>query len=489
VKEYCRSLIIIIFFSFFLIFPVFQAPGITQDKAAKIDELMNLYHEYGQFNGTVLVSEGGKVIYKRGIGLANVEWNIPNEPDTKFRLASITKQFAAMLIMQLVERGKIDLNGKITDYLPDYRKDTGDKVTIHHLLTHTSGIPNYEQEFWADKSRDPLTIEQMVADFCIGNLEFEPGSTHRYSNTGYYLLGVIIEKVTGKPLDQVLRENILEPTGMTNSGLDTDGLVLENRATGYTRNIDGLTEAAYMYIDNAYAAGGMYSTVEDLYLWDKALYTEKLLSKKYKKIMFKPFLNNYAYGWGIRKVQIGDTEDSTLTIGHDGGIMGFSTRILRLVEDKHLIAILSNTVGLGTASVRDITNNIISILYDVPYDLPRKSITEAILKRITEKGVKAGIEMYHEMKEKHTDVYDFRERELNTLGYMLLQRDKTEEAIEIFKLNIEVYPEYANGYDSLGEAYMTKGDRELAVINYAKSLELDPNNSNAVRILNRIFEE
>jgi len=159
--------------SFSLVFLVLQVPGVAQDKAAKIDELMNLYHEYGQFNGTVLVSEGGKVIYKRGFGLANVEWNIPNEPDTKFRLASITKQFTSMLIMQLVERGKIDLNGKITDYLPDYRKDTGDKITIHHLLTHTSGIPNYEQEFWADKARDPLTIEQMVADFCIGDLEFE----------------------------------------------------------------------------------------------------------------------------------------------------------------------------------------------------------------------------------------------------------------------------------------------------------------------------
>ncbi len=151
------SSLITLFVIVFLAAFVFQANVFSQDKADKIDELMKVYHEYGQFNGSVLVSEGGKVIFKKGYGLAQMEWNIPNKPNTKFRIGSVTKQFTSMLILQLVEKGKIDLEGKLTDYLPYYRKDTGEKVTVHHLLTHTSGIPSYTglPRFLEDISRDP----------------------------------------------------------------------------------------------------------------------------------------------------------------------------------------------------------------------------------------------------------------------------------------------------------------------------------------------
>src|SRR5215468_1851591 len=142
-KRYIRLSPIAIFcFALLSLFAITES-ALAQDKAKKIDELMALYHSYGQFNGTVLVAERGNVIYKKGFGLADMEWDIPNQPDTKFRLGSITKQFTSMLVMQLVEQGKVKLDGKLTDYLPDYRKDTGDKVTVHNLLTHTSGIPSY----------------------------------------------------------------------------------------------------------------------------------------------------------------------------------------------------------------------------------------------------------------------------------------------------------------------------------------------------------
>ncbi len=143
---------------------------------------MRLAHNYRQFNGSVLVAENGKVIYKKGLGLANMEWNIPNEPDTKFRLGSITKQFTSMLVLQLVEQGRLKLDGKVTDYLPDYRKDTGEKVTIHHLLTHTSGVPNYtaQPRFFEDVSRNPFTVEDFIRKYASGDLEFEPGSKFNY---------------------------------------------------------------------------------------------------------------------------------------------------------------------------------------------------------------------------------------------------------------------------------------------------------------------
>jgi CubicO group peptidase (beta-lactamase class C family) len=469
----------------FAVLCLFAIPDsvIAQDEAEKIDELMQLYHEYGQFNGSVLVAESGEITYKKGFGLANMEWNMPNEPDTKFRIASVSKQFTAMLIMQLVQEKKIKLKDKITDYLLNYRKDTGDKITIHHLLTHTSGIPNFTNEFWDEYSLKRYTVEEMVENFCSGDLEFEPGSTYRYSNSGYYLLGAIIEKVAGKPFEQVLQERILEPVGMHNSGIDKPETLLEKRAAGYYKTIDGFVNVDYILMPNVGGAGAMYSTVEDLYLWDQALYTNKLLSQKYKKIMFKPFLNNYAYGWGVGKMEIGSTDDSTSSIGHTGYLRAFNSRIVRLIDDKHLIVLCNNT---GTTRLREMVRGIAGILYDKPYDAPKKSIADVLLATIKEKSIEAAIEQYHNYKENHPDLYDFGESELNNLGYQLLRTDYIGEAIEIFKLNVEVFPDAYNPYDSLGEAYMVKGEKELAIKNYAKSLVLNPNNTGAIEKLKKI---
>ena len=198
----------------FLIVAVITATNVSaQQNAKKIDLLMKQYDEYGQFNGSVLVAENGKVIYKKGFGMANMEWAIPNQPDTRFRIGSVTKQFTATLILQLVEEGKIKLDGKITDYLTDYRKDTGDKVTIHQLLNHTSGIPSYTSRpnFLAEVSRNPYSVADFVKTFASGDFEFEPGSKFSYNNSGYFLLGAIIEKVTGKTYETVLIGSRLKP--------------------------------------------------------------------------------------------------------------------------------------------------------------------------------------------------------------------------------------------------------------------------------------
>src|SRR5690606_17204118 len=194
----------------------------AQTKADKIDKLVSTYAEYGKFNGSVLVADKGNVIYKKGFGLADMEWNIPNQPDTKHRLGSITKQFTAVLIMQLVEQGKLQLHVPVTTWLPDYPKKNGDIITIHHLLTHTSGIPNMTScpGFIKDVSRNAYTPAQLVKISADSTLEFKPGERFAYSNSGYLLLGHIIEKVTGKSYEQVLQEHILTPLGMTNTGYD-----------------------------------------------------------------------------------------------------------------------------------------------------------------------------------------------------------------------------------------------------------------------------
>jgi CubicO group peptidase (beta-lactamase class C family) len=247
--------------------------SLAQTKAQKIEALLGQYHEYGQFNGAALVAENGKVIFKKGFGMANMEWDIPNMPDTKFRIGSITKQFTAMLVMQLVEQGKLKLDGKMSDYLPDYPKSTGDKVTIHHLLTHSSGIPSYTgfPNFFRDLSRDPYTPEAFVKTFADSALQFEPGSKFLYNNSGYFLLGAIVEKASGKSFEQALAENILTPLNMKNTGYDHHETVLKKRAAGYEKRLGDYTNAAYLDMSLPYAAGSMYSTVEDLFLWDQAL--------------------------------------------------------------------------------------------------------------------------------------------------------------------------------------------------------------------------
>lgn len=466
-----------------------QIQAFSQDKIDKIDALIQAYNDFGQFNGSALAAEGGKVIYKKGFGLANREWNIPNKPNTKFRLGSITKQFTSMLILQFVERGRIDLQGKLSDYLPYYRKDTGSQVNVHHLLTHTSGIPSYTSipNFFQDISRNPYPVEEFVKKYCSGDLEFEPGSRHVYNNSGYFLLGAIIEEITGKTYEDVLREKIFQPLGMENSGYDRHGPIIPNRASGYANAFDGYTNAPYLDMSLPYSAGSLYSTVEDLYLWDQALYTDKLISAKTKDLMFTPHIANYGYGWVIRQKNLPDSEKKLTSISHGGGINGFNTLIERLPDDRHLIVLLNNTPG---ANLGQMSDAIIRILYGKPYDLPKKSIAKAMFETLMEKDAKSALEQYKILKKDHLKDYNFGMQELNLLGYYLLnEKKRIEDAIEIFKLNVEVYPKYANGYDSLAEAYMIAGNEKLAIKNYAKSLELDPNNTNAVEKLYELVKK
>jgi CubicO group peptidase (beta-lactamase class C family) len=460
---------------------------IGQSKSEKIDQLMSLYYEYGQFNGTVLVAEQGKVIYKKGFGMANMEWQIPNKPDTKLRLGSITKQFTALLILQLVEQGKLKLDVPITTYLPNYPKTTGDKITLHHLLTHTSGIPNYTSfpNFLKEIIRNPYTPETFIKVFADLPLEFKPGEKFAYSNSGYFLLGYIIETVTGKTYAQYLQENIFTPLKMTNTGYDTPNVIIKNRAAGYERSGEKYINTNYIDMSIPYAAGSMYATVEDLYLWDQALYSEKLLSSKYRDLLFDLHIPTgggyYGYGWNIYEITIGKENKKLKVIEHGGGINGFNTILSRIPADKNLVVLLNNT---GQALLNEMNKTITAILYNMPYELPKKSIATALLITISENGLPSISEKLKELKKDNR--YALKEDEMNSAGYQLLQSGKIKEAIEIFKLNVESFPNSGNVYDSLGEAYLKDGNKKLAIENYKKSIELDPTNLNGKKIVDEI---
>lgn len=459
-----------------------------QTKIDQLDELLNQYHEYGKFNGSVLVSEQGKVIYKKGFGQANMEWDIPNKPNTKHRLGSISKQFTAMLILQLAAKGKLDLHAPISKYLPDYPKESGDKITTHHLLTHSSGIPNYTSfpGFFEEESRDPYKPEEFIKKFQDKGLEFKPGEKFNYSNSGYFLLGVIIEKLTGKTYEAMLHENIFTPLGMDDSGYDNHGAILKNRATGYEKNGNSFVNSNYLDMSIPYAAGSLYSTVEDLYIWDQALYTNKLLPKEYMDLYFKPYIaafgnSHYAYGWGVGKEAIGNTKDSIAVISHGGGINGFNTEISRSTSDKSLVVLLNNT---GGAPLNQMTSAIRGIMNGKPYDLPKKSLAYDLLGVIQAKGIKEGIIYFNANKD--SDVFDLNENEMNQIGYKLMGDGSVEEAAQVFKLNVEAFPKSFNVYDSYAEALMKLGKNEEAIKNYKISVEMNPANQNGIDMLKKL---
>lgn len=459
----------------------------TQRRAARIDAFMALNHDYGRFNGTVLVSVGGKKIFAKGYGFANMEWDIPNQPDTRFRLGSITKQFTAMLVMQLVEAGKVELDGTISDYLPFYRTDTGKAVTIHHLLSHTSGIPSYTRlPDFVEISRSHYSVDEFITRYCSGDLEFEPGNRFSYSNSGYYILGALIEAVAGKTYEEVLNENILAPLGMKNTGYDHNEVVLAKRASGYIPTMNGFMNAPFSDMSVPYAAGGMYSTAEDMYLWDRCLYTTTLLSEQYRDRMFTPVLNDYAYGWHYRRVPLTGMQERIQVMQHVGGIRGFYSLITREVDNRYFVLLLNNTAKFNDAELQEITAGILNILRDKPYAVPKKPAARMLYEAIKSAGIEAAVTQYRRWRTTARDEYDLREEGLVILGYELLGNGKLDAAIEVFTLAVEGNPNSYNAYDSLGEAYAAKGDVENAIENYRISLQLNPENSNAQDMLKRL---
>jgi len=471
-----------------ILLPLLPCAGAPAERARQIDELITAYHQLDKFHGSALVAEKGEVILKKGYGLANREFGIPNTPDTKFRLGSITKQFTAVLVLQLVEQGKLKLDGTISDYLPEYPKATGQRVTIHQLLNHTSGIPSYTgfPDFFAKRGRDPFAPLELTKLFWDKELEFEPGSRFAYNNSGYHLLGVLIEKVTGQPYEKVLQERILTPLGMKDTGYDHHDTILPKRASGYRPVLDGCLNAAYLDMSIPFSAGALYSTVEDLYLWDQALYSDKLLTPRSKELMFQPGKGNYGYGWFIDQAAIPGSDQKVPRIAHGGGINGFSTLLTRLPGERHLIVLLSNV----PTRLNEANEGVMAILYGQKAPLPKRSIAQVLYPVIKAEGIQAAVARYRKLKTEQPEQFDFREWELSRLGYALMnEAKKVKEAIEVFKLNVEAYPKSSNAHDSLAGAYAADGQKALAIQHYEQALALNPKNANAAKQLQKLRQE
>jgi len=335
----------------------------TANAKRAFNQFMANYIKDHHFNGTVLVQQNGENIYNQSFGFANFQFDVSNTNETKYKIASITKLFTSVLIMQLVEQGKIDLNQNIKAYLPNYKGEGAEKVRIFNLLTATSGIESNEKDVKGDDIpamyAKPYSTDELLNIFCSGKLETEPGKVWNYNNADYVILGKIIEAIYSKTYKDVLKEKILKPLKMTNTGMFGMAKVIKNLANVYEVNDSTkiIENTPPIYIENYYAAGGLYSTANDLLQFSNALYGDKLLKDNSLKLILQPYLAGYGFGIWVsdrlvhnQKIRIAERQ---------GAIWGTKTRLLHILDKDMTIILLTNA---QTTSIDDLQAKIIDEL-------------------------------------------------------------------------------------------------------------------------------
>jgi CubicO group peptidase (beta-lactamase class C family) len=340
-------------------------PACTQNIPVKLDILMDSYAKEMAFNGTVFAATKDTVIFEKGYGYKNKSTNARNDTNTIFQIGSITKQFTSAIILQLQEQNKLSLQDSLTKYIPDY--PNGNKITIEHLLTHTAGVYNYTNDavFMVNETTHPINRDSLVNRFKYKPLDFQPGEKFSYSNSGYILLGYIIEKVTGQPYFQVVRQRIFQPLHMDHSGFDFTHLNSPDKAMGYTTP-ESTTPANIVDSSVSFAAGAIYTTVGDLYKWDRALRAGRIITPASQEKAYTPHLAQYGYGWMI------GTIDGKKVVEHGGGITGFVSDIRRIPEDETCIVVLDNQPN--EADPTKISRDIAAILNGKDVKLPETKV-------------------------------------------------------------------------------------------------------------------
>jgi CubicO group peptidase (beta-lactamase class C family) len=468
----------------------------TEGKTRQIGKLMKAFSAERNFSGVVLVAQSGEVLFEEAYGLADIESQIPNTPDTKFWIASVSKQFAATVAMLLVQEGKLRLDHCIGDFFPDYPEPAGREITIHHLLTHTSGIIQGSplKGAFADNKSRLNTRDELRSYFQDSALLFSPGTGYQYSNYNYNLLAMIMEKVTGQDYSLLLQTQIFDSLGMTSSGVEEIDSVSSPYATGYAYELlRDPAKAEHTHPSMSLGAGDIYTTAGDLYLWDQALYNNRFLSDSIKHIMFTPHANGYGYGWQIGDFPVGSKGDSISVLFHDGGTPGYESIIIRIPMDELLVIILSNAnepwLHMRLARPKfDIAPAILAILYDYDYQTPRRSAAYAIAVEDTladhydiEKG-------FEEMQSEHGAEYCFDAEEFYCVGLCYAWKrgfHKTRAFLKIAveDLGVDHLPNPWQCHNVYGEALFMTGFIEAGCAQFERSLELNPGNSFAVRAL------
>ena len=324
--------------------PTTATAPLQADLVSQVDALLSPVFKAGEPGAAVLVMKDGKPLVRKAYGMADLELGVPLQPEHVFRIGSMTKQFTAVAILMLMERGQLALDDPLTKFLPDYPMQ-GRTVTVEHLLTHTSGIPSYTGlPEWLPLLRKDMSVAEIIALSKDKPFEFEPGERWNYNNSGYILLGAIIEKVSGMGYEAFLQKHILDPLGLKSTHYGSATRIIPRRIPGYAPGANnGFLNAEYLSMTQPYAAGSLLSSVDDLASWNEALLAGKLIKRESLEKAWTPYKlkdgssARYGYGWGI------GTVDGRRTISHGGGILGFSSDGILYPEDRLIVIMLTNS--------------------------------------------------------------------------------------------------------------------------------------------------
>lgn len=435
--------------------------------------------EANGFSGSVLVAKNGKVIINKGYGFANKEEKIKNTSNTIFDVGSVTKQFTATAILKLTAFNKLKVSDPLSTFFKDLPTDKRN-ITIHQLLTHSSGLI----DIIGDGDFDHIPTEDYFNELFSSALINVPGSKYEYSNAGYSLLGRIIELVSGEDYETFLATHLFKPSGMNQTGYLKPKWDTNLYAIGYKDNVINMGSMAARYRKEGKVSwslkgnGGINSTAEDMYKWYLALKTNKVLSKALTEKLTSPYIlvnhgsnSNYAYGWFIF-----DTKRQTKRITHNGGNGIFFHDFIWLPEED--VAVIYFTSAF-TQQTMDVAWYIEDMLFDISYK-PRP-----IVEDLATSVLKYAIEYEGDLEEmplKMKNKFDNKIKYsyfLNDLGYHFVEDGQLDKAIAVFKLNVILFPEESNLWDSLGEGYNANANKQKSIEAYKKALDLDPNYENA----------
>lgn len=448
---------------------------------AKIEALMEQALQLDVFSGNVLIAHKGKVIYQKSFGYADWERKLPLNDSTMFNIGSNGKDFTQAIICQLVQENKLAFRDPLSKYLDMFPKSIADKITIKHLLTMQSGMGDYMQSprFQFGQIRTISGLLDFIKD---EPLLFEPGTGRAYSNSGYVVLGGIIEKITGKTYEENVRERILKPLGMLHSAfIYPDSKDVGNKATGTEKSLSGSKRSEKRINPGLVptSAGGMYASAPDLFkFYEAEVFTDKLLNDDLKLKLFTHYEDQPKRTW--REMMADPKFISSLA----GGLNGWNSCVTQIPAMQYTIIVLANYDEVGQPA-EQIGERIENIILGKPHESLKLALPQFIYQYISKNGIDDFVKNSDALLKENK--YGIRgPMMLNRFGYDLINEKKLDWAVEIFKLNIRLFPNEPNCYDSLGEAYMLIGQKDLAIQNYKRVLEMDPENENAKQMLEKL---
>ena len=461
-----------------------QSDKSGQSLVEQISTFVSKHAELDMFSGAVLVAKDGNIIYEKAFGEADKESKRPNTLDTKFNIGSIGKTFTAVSIMQLVEAGNLQLSDPLSKFLPDFPYPEKDRITIHNLLNHTSGLGDYlEHENYISKIPTIRKIDDVLPLVYDQKPEFQPGEGFKYSNSGYLLLGVIIQRVSGLSYPEYLERHIFKPLGMSESCLAYEGDTVQNNSTGYTKNWDGTYTPNVHLVPAPCSAGGLKTTVEDLLKFDQALLHSSLLNEESKTLMYTPseIRPTYASGWEIKEYQ------GHKFIGHSGGADGVEAYFYRFIDAGYTIITFANYDG-GNGQV---CSGIEAIIFDQDYTLPTVADANFTLGYALQAEGK-----YQEAVRVFAKNISDNQPHLMSLFLSANSRIRGDFKLETALSELDQYIQLANQNDwppvsmalgKKGDVLTKLGRTEEAVDSYQRVLELDPDNTKAKEKLDALL--